>query len=659
MDRAYSVLTVKAVDEDARLIEGIATTPTPDRMGDIVEPEGASYSLPLPLLWQHDHAKPVGTVDFAEASSKGIKFRAKLAKVAEAGALRDRVEEAWQTLKAGLVRGVSIGFNPTEYSFMEESGGLRFRAWEWLELSLVTVPANAEATISTIKSLDAKARAATGRDEPKAPKVPAAASGDTVKAKPEKRKMAKKQTLAEQISAFKDTRAEKSARMAEIMEEAEGSTLDASQAEEFEELEAEIEQIDAHVKRLRSLQKAQAETAKTVDGDSQEKASASRGGDERDVRGVIHARAKAPKAAPGIEFARLAKVKAIAKLDSEPALGVAERMYGAESPVVGLIKAAVVAGSTASGNWASALVGDETSAYADFVSYLRPATIMGKFGVSPIPALRSVPFREPLISQTGGGAAYWVGEGKPKPLTAFDFERTTIEPLKIANIAVLTEENIRSSAPSSEMIVRDALRDAIAAGMDTAFIDPANAGSAGVKPASITNGAAAIASTGTDADAIRLDVRALFQKFIDANNPPSSGVWIMSSTNALSLSLMVNALGQREFPNMSMSGGVFEGLPAIVSDYAGTTVALVNASDIYEADEGGIAVDMSREASLEMKDSSLTQDATAGTGVAMVSLWQSNLVGLRAERTINWKRRRSSAVAYLTGVAWGGAVPAS
>src|SRR5690606_20800053 len=132
----------------------------------------------------------------------------------------------------------------------------------------------------------------------------------------------------------------------------------------------------------------------------------------------------------------------------------------------------------------------------------------------------------------------------------------------------------------SEAIVRDALRDAIAAGIDTAFIDPNNSGSTNVKPAAITNGASAIASeTYTDADDIRLDVRSVFQKFIDADNPPSSGVWIMSASTALALSLILNPLGQREFPNITMNGGTFEGLPVIVSEYVGDIVALVNASD--------------------------------------------------------------------------------
>jgi hypothetical protein len=36
----------------------------------------------------------------------------------------------------------------------------------------------------------------------------------------------------------------------------------------------------------------------------------------------------------------------------------------------------------------------------------------------------------------------------------------------------------------------------------------------------------------------------------------------------------------------------------------------------------------------------------------MVSLWQSDAIGLRAERFINWQRRRAAAVAYLDGVAY-------
>lgn len=161
--RAYSVFTLKASDEAERTLSGIATTPTPDRMGDIVEPKGAQFRLPLPLLWQHQSAKPVGHVVDAKVTDAGIEVVAKLAKIDEPGPLRERIEEAWQSVKAGLVRGFSIGFQALESARIEGTWSEHFLKWEWVELSLVTIPANSEATIAGIKSADVLfRRAATG-----------------------------------------------------------------------------------------------------------------------------------------------------------------------------------------------------------------------------------------------------------------------------------------------------------------------------------------------------------------------------------------------------------------------------------------------------------------------------------------------------------------
>ena len=160
--RAYSLFTVKAVDEDAREIEGIATTPTTDRMGDIVEPEGAQFSLPLPLLWQHDAAQPIGHVLDAKVSKDGITVKAQIARIDEPGPLKNRLDEAWQSLKAGLVRGFSIGFRAIESARIKDTWSEHFLKWDWLELSCVTIPANAEATITAVKSIDQQLRAASG-----------------------------------------------------------------------------------------------------------------------------------------------------------------------------------------------------------------------------------------------------------------------------------------------------------------------------------------------------------------------------------------------------------------------------------------------------------------------------------------------------------------
>lgn len=170
--RSYSLIEVKSFDEDTRELVGIASTPTPDRYLDIVEPKGAEYNLPLPLLWQHDSWSPVGTVNKAKADKSGINVVMRLAQLDQPGTLKDRLDEAWQSVKLGLVRGLSIGFTAKEYSYIPETGGVHFLKWDWLELSLVTIPANAEATltglksigdrVSFIKALDRKQRAASG-----------------------------------------------------------------------------------------------------------------------------------------------------------------------------------------------------------------------------------------------------------------------------------------------------------------------------------------------------------------------------------------------------------------------------------------------------------------------------------------------------------------
>lgn len=155
MDRMYSVLTVKSLEEDSRIIQGIATTPKPDRMNDIIEPLGVKFKNPLVLLHQHDSTQPVGTVIFDKPTADGITFTATIPEISDPGPLRDRVETAWGEVKAGLIRAVSIGFRVLNNNFeVMKNGGYRYVETEVLELSLVSIPAQADATITNIKKFD-------------------------------------------------------------------------------------------------------------------------------------------------------------------------------------------------------------------------------------------------------------------------------------------------------------------------------------------------------------------------------------------------------------------------------------------------------------------------------------------------------------------------
>lgn len=164
VERAYSLLTVKSLDDEQRILSGTATTPTPDRMADVVEPLGVKVAPDIPLFLYHDSRLTVGRAQLGKPTKDGIPFRASLPNVIEPGTVQDRVNEAWHSLKYKLITGVSIGFQPIETERLP-SGGARFVKSEILELSLVPIPANAEATIATVKEYAGQSHAPERTDK--------------------------------------------------------------------------------------------------------------------------------------------------------------------------------------------------------------------------------------------------------------------------------------------------------------------------------------------------------------------------------------------------------------------------------------------------------------------------------------------------------------
>lgn len=645
MDRAYSTLEIKAVSEDARIITGVATTPRPDRMDDIIEPMGVSFKNPMPLLWQHRSDQPVGSVKFDTPTEKGITFTAQIAKIDEPGILKDRLDLAWQSVKAELVKAVSIGFRAIEYCFLD-NGGVRFVKSEVMELSLVTIPANMDATIQTIKSIDTKQLAASGRVQLGVVRTkPAGVSAPkTVK---RQEGTAVPEPIAKQIAAFEATKAAKSTRIDEIMDAAaeKGETCDDAQMTEIKGLEAEIVQVDEHLVLLRNREKrsvAGATLIRSGEGDDPARAAELRGGGG--ALAAVQVRKQLPK---GTGFTRYAIALAKARGNLMQAAEMA-KMWHDESPEVELVlRAAVAAGTTTDATWASPLVVYQNMA-SEFIELLRPQTIVGK-----IDGFRRVPFNIKVPRQTGGSTVNWVGEASVKPITSVAFDQLSLGFSKIAGIIPLSEELVRFSSPSAEALVTADLIASIAQFMDVEFIDPTNAPVTNVSPASVTYGATSIAATGVTAAALRADVKSLMALFLAANLSPVGGVWIMTAQQALAISLMVNALGQPEFPGVTMLGGTFLGFPVIASENVptvgasptdGSRIVFLLANQVLLADDGLVTIDASREASLQM-DTAPDSPATAST--VMMSLWQNNMVAIKAERYINWLKRHDAACAYI------------
>lgn len=646
MNRMYSVLTVKAVEEEQRVIRGIATTPNPDRVGDIVEPLGVRFKNPMPLLHQHDHDKPVGTVTFDKPTKDGITFEAKLPKIEEAGPLRDRIETAWGELKAGLVRAVSIGFRALEYSWMDD-GGIRFISTEVLELSLVSVPANADAVISTIKSIDRPLLAASGK-EPKAadrPVAPGAAGKTKHSVNLKIKENPAMKTIAEQIAALEASRHAKAARMAEVMQKSmdEGRSTDQAEQEEFDSLEQELDAIDGDLKRLRALEKAQALTARPLVAGQIKTAAA--GAAARTGAPVV-IKGDKDEAFEGQNYTRMVIAKTLARIDDMSAVGVAHKRWGRSNPqLVETIKAAVAGGGTEPGEWGAELVHIDRYT-GDFIEYLYSRTVFDKL------PLREVPANVNIAGQDGAATGYWVGQSKSIPVSKADFMDVNLTPLKVAALAVVSKELLRDSSPSAEKLVRDALVEASAQRVDQTFLG-AGAAVANVSPAGILNGLTAGTSAGPDIEGVIADVKALYAGFIAANN--ADGLqFVTTQSLSKALGLMQNVMGNFAFPGLSANGGALLGDTLVAGgNVAAGDFILLKPSDIYKIGDRGVEVSLSTEAAIQMDDAPNGASDTPTANTSVVSMFQTDSVAIKVVRPLNFAKRRASAVAYIGDADYG------
>lgn len=772
-NRAYAWLNVREVDEDKRIIEGIATTPVQARDGDILETSGISFKLPIPFLYRH--REPMGNVTSAKVTKDGITVRVQVGPPGISQAL----DEAWNMVKAGLVRGLSIGWRTIAEMYDKDIDGYRIMKSEWLELSAVPVPADPGAMISNIRSADeelgvrttsfenlplmakdatwdhdlalvnlrkwassdgsgdknkidwAKYRKAffwrdsaaaesfdsyrlpyaivtdgelravprgieaaggmmqnaTGVNIPdsehdavkshvaryyskmasmfgddtmvvpwnkkSAPEPASGNPGDKNK-KPgvagkskQKREKGNMKTFDTQIQEFETELKDVRQQMSDLMENSEDGVLKGDEATKYDELTERAAVLRANVKRLRAHQE-NSETAEPTPAPVTSPRTAALA----PTRAAVKEAEKDPEK-KGIGVARMVIALIQARGNHYQAADLARQHYRDMPEVALALRAAIDAGDTTTSGWASQLVPAAQQMQGEFIDLLRPATLIGR-----IPSLRRVPFNIAVPLQSGGGTYGWVGEAKPKPVTKAAFQSATLRWAKAAGIVVITRELARFSSPSAETIIRNELVRGTAQFLDGQFIDDSVTAS-NDNPASILNGVVGGTPSGTTAEAFRYDLSVLVGAFITANQDPTTAVLLMSATTAMNLALMRNALGNREFPDITVKGGSIDGIPAVVSETVGTRLALINANDILVADDGAINIDVSEQASIEMSTTPLSGEESPIDATVFKSLWQNNLVGLRVETFMTWKRARTSSVVWLDGVAYAPSQPGS
>ena len=149
--------SLKAVDtgQDGELkIEGYASTTAIDRSADVILASAWTKSGGLSnfqrnpiLLFNHNYDKPIGKVVAMGTDSKGLKIN---------GVISKSAGDVYNLVKEGVLSTFSVGFMIKDAEYDKQNDGLIVKDAELLEISVVSVPCNQDATFSVAKSFDSQ-----------------------------------------------------------------------------------------------------------------------------------------------------------------------------------------------------------------------------------------------------------------------------------------------------------------------------------------------------------------------------------------------------------------------------------------------------------------------------------------------------------------------
>ena len=145
---------VKQVGEndDFVFIEGLASTfGNLDRDNDIIAKGAFKNTLTRrkpKFLYQHRMDQPIGVFDQLFEAEEGLRIKGRMPRA------NSMVKDIEPLLKMGALDSFSIGFNVVE-SEDTPDGTRIIKEIDLWEISLVTIPANAEAIVTAVKELDA------------------------------------------------------------------------------------------------------------------------------------------------------------------------------------------------------------------------------------------------------------------------------------------------------------------------------------------------------------------------------------------------------------------------------------------------------------------------------------------------------------------------
>lgn len=142
-------LKVKQIGSEGEFEGYAAVFSNVDLAGDVIEPGAFTKTLQenkvIPILWQHKQDEPIGVTTEIMQDDYGLHVKGQL------NLNTTRGREAYELLKQGAIKGLSIGYETVKEAWINGIRHIKeIRLWEY---SLVTFPANVEARVVAVKSV--------------------------------------------------------------------------------------------------------------------------------------------------------------------------------------------------------------------------------------------------------------------------------------------------------------------------------------------------------------------------------------------------------------------------------------------------------------------------------------------------------------------------
>jgi HK97 family phage prohead protease/HK97 family phage major capsid protein len=665
----YMERKLAPLPDAASSAEFILSDGEPDRMGDIIDPEGWQISKFSPIaLFNHSRGDIIGKWEKVRVEAKALRGALKLAEPGTSPI----VDMARALVDQGLLDTVSVGFRPIEREPVDPKdpfGPQRFRKAELIEASLVSIPANPRARRIAKQFLPedqyrrlcaASGATRDGDGEPKSVAITRSQPGKSAESKsnPPKVKsmeglspqpIGKKIEVTEQtLVTLKDQLTDLGNKIAQVE-----SPTDEQQTE----VEALAAEIDAKEKSLASLKSVEARLkTKAVQVAPPKSNIAAFPGFERKA---LQPRDYYYKAVTAAVMAQLWK--------SRGRMVAAEDMvkehYGNDEAMQLVLKAATNPANTTVAGWAQELVG---TVMADFMAALPVSSIypglsalgqrytFGRAGIIKIPLRNTV-----ALGSAGALNGSFVAEGSPIPVRRASLGSISLTPKKMAVISSFTREMDLHSTPSIETVVRQAMNEDTARAIDAALVGTTAADTvrpAGLQAAANSPVSVAVSTATASYDKMVADLKGLISAIVN-NGGGETLVLLINPADALSLQWVTIADGS--FPFDSVQNGNLRGLRVLQSSTVTVKQPImVDANEFASVTSDSPEFDVSDQATIHEEDTTPLQIATGAQGSGVLatptrSLWQTYSAAIRMILPMNWAMRRTGMVSFMAGpITW-------